>query len=173
MTFNTKEVRVLVSAIEKPLPEVKEVPVKFMTDGTTVVGTATILVEEGSTVEVDAFKLGVMAPEGYELVDKEQSVKVTFDTKEVRVLVAKIEQPEINDPETNDPTKPTDKPNTTDKPNKTDKTDKTQDNKKETKDETVKTGDTSNVMLWFSLFGISMVCAVVVLGHKKKEAFRK
>ena len=71
----------------------KSVEIKFMTDGTTVVGKSYVTVAEGEEVTLTAEKLSVLAPEGYELLDKNQSVKVKFDTKEVRVLVSKVEEP--------------------------------------------------------------------------------
>ena len=93
VTYNTAEVRVLVSKIEVPAPANKNVPIKFMTDGTTVVGTREVTVAEGEEVVLNGAALAVLAPEGYELVNKDQSVKVNFNTKEVRVLVSKIEVP--------------------------------------------------------------------------------
>ena len=93
VTYNTAEVRVLVSKIEVPAPANKNVPIKFMTDGTTVVGTREVTVAEGETLTLNAAALAVLAPEGYELQNKDQSVNVTYNTAEVRVLVSEIEVP--------------------------------------------------------------------------------
>ena len=90
VTYNTAEVRVLVSKIEVPAPANKNVPIKFMTDGTTVVGTREVTVAEGEEVVLNGAALAVLAPEGYELVNKDQSVKVTYNTAEVRVLVQSL-----------------------------------------------------------------------------------
>ena len=90
VTYNTAEVRVLVSKIEVPAPANKNVPIKFMTDGTTVVGTREVTVAEGEEVVLNGAALAVLAPEGYELLNKDQSVKVTYNTAEVRVLVQSL-----------------------------------------------------------------------------------
>ena len=90
VTYNTAEVRVLVSKIEVPAPANKNVPIKFMTDGTTVVGTREVTVAEGEEVVLNGTALAVLAPEGYELLNKDQSVKVTYNTAEVRVLVQSL-----------------------------------------------------------------------------------
>ena len=90
VTYNTAEVRVLVSKIEVPAPANKNVPIKFMTDGTTVVGTREVTVAEGEEVVLNGTALAVLAPEGYELQNKDQSVNVTYNTAEVRVLVQSL-----------------------------------------------------------------------------------
>ena len=90
VTYNTAEVRVLVSKIEVPAPANKNVPIKFMTDGTTVVGTREVTIAEGEEVVLNGAALAVLAPEGYELLNKDQSVKVTYNTAEVRVLVQSL-----------------------------------------------------------------------------------
>ena len=90
VTYNTAEVRVLVSKIEVPAPANKNVPIKFMTDGTTVVGTREVTVAEGETLTLNAAALAVLVPEGYELLNKDQSVNVTYNTAEVRVLVQSL-----------------------------------------------------------------------------------
>ena len=66
-------------------PEHKNVPIKFMTDGTTVEETRYVTVAEGEEVTLSAAALAVLAPEGYELVDKDLSVKVTFNLSLIHI----------------------------------------------------------------------------------------
>ena len=82
---------------EKPatVPEIKNVPIKFM-DGTKVVAERYVTVtDQGEPVVLRAADLAVLLNnEDYELVDKEQPVTVKFDNAEVRVQVKKIPTPE-------------------------------------------------------------------------------
>ena len=82
---------------EKPttVPEIKNVPLKFM-DGTKVVAERYVTVTNpGDPVVLRAADLAVLLNnKDYELVDKEQSVTVEFDNAEVRVQVKKIPTPE-------------------------------------------------------------------------------
>ena len=82
---------------EKPatVPEIKNVPLKFV-DGTKVVEQRYVTVtDQGEPVVLRAADLAVLLNnEDYELVDKEQSVTVKFDNAEVRVQVKKIPTPE-------------------------------------------------------------------------------
>ena len=84
------ELLVWVVKTPAPAPASKNVPIKFMTDGTTVVGTREVTVAEGEEVVLNGAALAVLAPEGYELLNKDQSVKVTYNTAEVRVLVQSL-----------------------------------------------------------------------------------
>ena len=82
---------------EKPttVPEIKNVPIKFM-DGTKVVAERYVTVtDQGEPVVLRAADLAVLLNnKDYELFDKEQSVTVEFDNAEVRVQVKKIPTPE-------------------------------------------------------------------------------
>ena len=95
-TYNTPEIRVFVKKAENPAPANKNITIKFMTDGTTVAGTANVTVAEGETLTLRAIDLQVLADSldlGLELVNNEQIVTIDFNTSEVRVLVKKIEAP--------------------------------------------------------------------------------
>ena len=78
---------------EKPatVPEIKNVPIKFM-DGTKVVAERYVTVtDQGEPVVLRAADLAVLLNnEDYELVDKEQPVTVKFDNAEVRVQVKSV-----------------------------------------------------------------------------------
>ena len=87
------ELLVWVVKTPAPAPANKNVPIKFMTDGTTVVETRYVTVAEGEEVVLNAAALAALVPEGYELQNKDQSVNVTYNTAEVRVLVSEIEVP--------------------------------------------------------------------------------
>ena len=82
---------------EKPatVPEIKNVPLKFV-DGPKVVEQRYVTVTNpGDPVVLRAADLAVLLNnEDYELVDKEQPVTVKFDNAEVRVQVKKIPTPE-------------------------------------------------------------------------------
>ena len=84
------ELLVWVVKTPAPAPANKNVPIKFMTDGATVVGTREVTVAEGETLTLNAAALAVLVPEGYELQNKDQSVNVTYNTAEVRVLVQSL-----------------------------------------------------------------------------------
>ena len=183
VTFNTAEVRVLVSKIEVPAPANKNVPIKFMTDGTTVVGTREVTVAEGEEVVLNGAALAVLAPEGYELVNKDQSVKVNFNTKEVRVLVSQVvvptepTVPEETKPEETKPeeTKPVEtKPEET-KPEETKPVETKPEESKPvetkpaaTEGKTPNTGDASHAMTWVLLLTVSAVCAACAFFFLKK-----
>ena len=178
VTYNTAEVRVLVSKIEVPAPANKNVPIKFMTDGTTVVGTREVTVAEGEEVVLNGAALAVLAPEGYELVNKDQSVKVNFNTKEVRVLVSQVVVPtEPTVPEETKPeeTKPEEtKPEET-KPEETKPVETKPEESKPvetkpaaTEGKTPNTGDASHAMTWVLLLTVSAVCAACAFFYLKK-----
>ena len=84
------ELLVWVVKTPAPAPASKNVPIKFMTDGATVVGTREVTVAEGETLTLNAAALAALVPEGYELLNKDQSVNVTYNTAEVRVLVQSL-----------------------------------------------------------------------------------
>ena len=173
VTYNTAEVRVLVSKIEVPAPANKNVPIKFMTDGTTVVGTREVTVAEGEEVVLNGAALAVLAPEGYELVNKDQSVKVNFNTKEVRVLVSQVVVP--TEPTVPEETKPEEtKPEET-KPEETKPVETKPEESKPvetkpaaTEGKTPNTGDASHAMTWVLLLTVSAVCAACAFFYLKK-----
>ena len=161
-------VYVLVSKIEVPAPANKNVPIKFMTDGTTVVGTCEVTVAEGETLTLNAAALAVLAPEGYELVNKDQSVKVNFNTKEVRVLVSQVVVP--TEPTVPEETKPEEtKPEET-KPveTKPEESKPVETKPAATEGKTPNTGDASHAMTWVLLLTVSAVCAACAFFFLKK-----